>query len=754
MRSKQQQAKSRIYAKTSSPSYHTRPSVRLEKPIFFDFPIDSIKYSTGPRMRYQGKFHTVKSVPPKQKDLVYDPFNPPRSSKLPNLNSFRSEPNVNMNLNSLQDNKNIDQKNDVGDTKQKEICEPQTRPSNVCRGRRLNKIQQSSRLSSQIKIHNMQSFGIGIGSESTLGISKASSNILDDNNGDNDQAVIKSSSSSNDNLASNHVLSQINYRLMVFSGDFECGNLGYVYRTGLYEYEISMLPDSSRNYSAHWYFFRVENVPPGTYTFTITGIFRNLNLHDIGVLPVALSMNSIKNYANNPTTNIDPKLNSSDLDLPGWQRYGSNLNFYRTKKSPSPRFSLSFSFSVNSIEPDTLYFAYLYPYTYSQLKNFLAKKLPPQIVSSTLCKTPGGIDYPAIFWDADLQQCVDVKLILNGCNGTNQSNSQASKYVLNYNSSKGRPFTTPKSITHSSSSFNPSRSIKPPTTAPPSSSAPKKTIKTVITDNNRLLTLIKTTTGPKKPLIVFTARHHPGETCASYAMEGFLESLFSVLFDHEEGEIESKSTEDRKLYSDARRLLHSFSFLILPMMNIDGVVCGYFRHCLGGYDMNRSWIRPCSKLYPVEATVVRLIDRLVQTRPLLFFLDFHGHSSQCNAFTYGVWNDDVPFNEYEAVFPQLMAQKTDLFDDENSISLARESYTQTMRVALHHRYKIPFAYTLEMSYGGMNAGSRRGTQFSQGGYREIGQASVKALAEMLMDHIPTDRITRNYTPPVKDPSSQ
>lgn len=167
--------------------------------------------------------------------------------------------------------------------------------------------------------------------------------------------------------------------------------------------------------------------------------------------------------------------------------------------------------------------------------------------------------------------------------------------------------------------------------------------------------------------------------------------------------------------------------------------------------MNRSWIRPSSKIYPVEATVIRLIDRLVQTRPLLFFLDFHGHTSQYNAFTYSVWNDNDPFNEYEAVFPQLMAQHTDLFDEENSISIAREAYTKTMRVALHHRYKVPFSYTLEMSYGGMNKGSRKKTQFSQGGYREIGQASVRALAEMMIDHVPIERMTRNYEPPVKDP---
>lgn len=719
MRRKQQQTKSSVYAKASTPSYHTRPIVRLEKPIFFDLPIDDVKYSTGPRMKYQGKFHIVKQIPQKQKELVYDPFNPPKSSKLPILNSLKMDSSTNLSPN----NNNL------------EIVEPQTRPSNACRSRRLSQIQQSSKLSSQMKIHNLG----GIGCDASLGISKVNSNITtssdNNNNGDTDQLVVKSSSSNNDLSVSNNHFSQPNNRLMIFSGDFECGNLGTVYRTGLCEYEINILPDSSRTYSAHWYFFKVENIPSGIYTFTITGIFRNLNLHDIGVLPVALSMNSVKNNINNSRSKIDPKLASSRLDLPGWQRFGTDMNFYCVKKSPSPRYSFTFSFSVNTPEPDTIYFAYLYPYTYTQLKNFLTKKLPSNIVPSILCKTQGGVEFPAIFWDADLQQCVDVGAILNS--GNQQGGT---KYVLNYKSGKTRPFTS-KSASSSSSS---SRSTKPPTA---SSSVPKKTIKANVS-NYPVRTVLNASSGNRKPLIVFTARHHPGETCASYAMEEFMISLFCHLDDDDDNDNDKNKNEVKIA---ARRLLRSFSILILPMMNIDGVVCGFFRHSIGGYDMNRSWIRPSPNLYPTEATVVRLIDRLVQNRPLLFFLDFHGHSSQCNAFTYGVWNDDVPLNEYEPIFPQLMARITDLFDEDNSISLARESYAQTMRVALHHRYKIPFAYTLEMSYGGMDSGSRRGTQFSQGGYREIGQASVKALAEMLLDHVPIDRVTRNYIPPVKPP---
>jgi hypothetical protein len=238
----------------------------------------------------------------------------------------------------------------------------------------------------------------------------------------------------------------------------------------------------------------------------------------------------------------------------------------------------------------------------------------------------------------------------------------------------------------------------------------------------------------RKPLVLIAARHHPGEPNASYAMEEFMRSLFS----------HSK---------DSSRLLRRLSFLLLPMINVDGVICGYYRPSLTGYDMNRSWISPNRKHHPVEFEVLALLDKLVRTRPLLFFLDFHGHSAQCNAFTYGIWNDDVAFNEYEELFPRFMTKYSTFFDMPASTALSPQAYPGTMRVALHHRYQIPFAYTLEMSFGGIDIGAKSQTQMTPGCYREIGAAAVKSLAAMLLDSVPLDTMINRYVPLVKTSSS-
>lgn len=341
-----------------------------------------------------------------------------------------------------------------------------------------------------------------------------------------------------------------------FSGDFECGNLGTVYLTAPRQYEIHMIPDPMASYSCFWYFFKVENLTPGDYTFSIVGFFRDAKLHRMGVQPTALSVNSMKNGI-------------------GWQRFGDDMNFWCSKKGPSPQWTLSFSFMVR--ETDTMYFSYIYPYTYSELRSWLSIQKDP-VSFSFFCTSPGGVDIPVIFWDADIGKCVNL--------------------------------------------FS-AQSTKRPT--------------------------------PRKPLIVMTARHHPGESIASYAMEAFMKTLFTP----------SK---------DSSRLLQNFSFMIIPMMNPDGVICGFFRPCLAGYDMNRSWISPGKRRNPVEYTLITVLDKLVKTRPLVFFLDYHGHSAQCNAFTYGVWNNKVPFNQYEGMFPRFMARNCSTFDEDSSCSLAPDEF--------------------------------------------------------------------------------
>ena len=75
-------------------------------------------------------------------------------------------------------------------------------------------------------------------------------------------------------------------------------------------------------------------------------------------------------------------------------------------------------------------------------------------------------------------------------------------------------------------------------------------------------------------MILITARVHPGETAASFTMEGIINFLINN--------------------QDVRSFLlkKMFVFMIVPMINVDGVYHGHFRMDSFGKNLNRYYIDP------------------------------------------------------------------------------------------------------------------------------------------------------------------
>ena len=72
-----------------------------------------------------------------------------------------------------------------------------------------------------------------------------------------------------------------------------------------------------------------------------------------------------------------------------------------------------------------------------------------------------------------------------------------------------------------------------------------------------------------KKYIVLTSRVHPGETNASYIMQGFIKWITS------------------QTIPEAIELRKRIIFKIIPMTNPDGVIVGNYRTSLCGMDLNR-----------------------------------------------------------------------------------------------------------------------------------------------------------------------
>ena len=80
----------------------------------------------------------------------------------------------------------------------------------------------------------------------------------------------------------------------------------------------------------------------------------------------------------------------------------------------------------------------------------------------------------------------------------------------------------------------------------------------------------------ERPAIILSGRVHPGESNASWIMEGLLDFVAG-------DDLEAAALRER------------FVFKIVPMLNPDGVIVGNYRCSLSGSDLNRQYVNPSAK---------------------------------------------------------------------------------------------------------------------------------------------------------------
>ena len=146
-----------------------------------------------------------------------------------------------------------------------------------------------------------------------------------------------------------------------------------------------------------------------------------------------------------------------------------------------------------------------------------------------------------------------------------------------------------------------------------------------------------------KPAFFVIARVHPGETCGSHMMHGFLKEI------HSDSEA-------------ARSLRDLFCFYIVPMMNPDGVTVGNFRTDLVGDDMNRQYTKPSPKVHLSVVALRKYVQEVKATRRVVGLIDLHGHSTRPGVFTYGPQLAPTdPLKEFAQVYPWMVGQKSSMF---------------------------------------------------------------------------------------------
>ena len=218
-----------------------------------------------------------------------------------------------------------------------------------------------------------------------------------------------------------------------------------------------------------------------------------------------------------------------------------------------------------------------------------------------------------------------------------------------------------------------------------------------------------------RPRLWVIARQHPGETMASFWMEGFLERLLDP---------------DDAL---ARRLLERGTFYVVPHMNPDGGVRGHLRCNAAGANLNREWHAPTLDRSPEVLHTRNAMDET----GVDFCLDVHGDEALPYNFIAGAegiagWNPRMA--ELDRRFRDAYERACPDFQQVHGypVDAPGEANMTMCTNAVAQRFDC-LAMTLEMPFKDNADAPDPIFGWSPARCQRLGAASVDAMAEVLDD---------------------
>ena len=313
---------------------------------------------------------------------------------------------------------------------------------------------------------------------------------------------------------------------------------------------------------------------------------------------------------------------------------------------------MSFEYTFEDVN-DRIYFAYSEPYTYTRLLRLIQSLKEEQVKDvefGILCKSPGGIEVPVI-----------------------TVTSKGSKYLPD-----------PEQVNE----IMEKESLEI-----------RQEVMKEFADEN-------------KKLLIVTARIHPGETCSSFVMEGFIRYIISSS-------------------PIATELRNKFIIKIIPMLNIDGVIVGNYRCCIIGQDLNRRFANPNTKLHPVICSIKTMISNYhVKGKKVFAYIDLHGHSRKKCSFIYGPYYP-LHLNSYIRVriLPKLLSERTHMFRYAACRFRQENSKRNTARLVISREFDVTNSLTLESSFYAFFNEDRKEIEFSSRFYEKMGEHLGGGLVE-------------------------
>jgi cytosolic carboxypeptidase protein 5 len=117
--------------------------------------------------------------------------------------------------------------------------------------------------------------------------------------------------------------------------------------------------------------------------------------------------------------------------------------------------------------------------------------------------------------------------------------------------------------------------------------------------------------------------------------------------------------------SRAALLRKYFVFLVIPMLNPDGVFRGNYRMDIYNQNLNRHYNNPDPALQPAPFAVVQLVKALHNDRRLFFYLDLHAHAARKGSFVYGNALEDIVGQTETQLYARLLSLNCPSFEYDN-----------------------------------------------------------------------------------------
>lgn len=237
-----------------------------------------------------------------------------------------------------------------------------------------------------------------------------------------------------------------------------------------------------------------------------------------------------------------------------------------------------------------------------------------------------------------------------------------------------------------------------------------------------------------------TARVHPGESPASFGLQG----VFDLLLDRSD--------------PVAIALRNMFVFKIVPMINPDGVARGHFRMDSFGVNLNRYYDDPSPIKQPSVYAIKQLLNQYNSQNRVFFFCDFHGHGNTKNCFFYGNCLNFVMQVE-SRTFAKLLAMNSPDFNysdcnfskkhmGKSGVDRKKDKKTKegSARVSTYRDCNLIHSYTLEFGYH-QNKGTSDNPPkefYKKSNYKQLGRCLLVTLLDLFRKEVSPNISSSEY----------